>query len=61
MEMGVAKGVRIALNADNEPSCRGASLEEALLHAEAKAAESTGEKRDFLLTWIEKARKQIQK
>ena len=36
MEMGVAKGVRIALNADNEPSCRGASLEEALLHAEAK-------------------------
>jgi hypothetical protein len=60
METGVGPGTRVALNADNEPSCRGASIEKALLYAEVKVHQTTGETKDFLGRWIKTARKQIQ-
>jgi hypothetical protein len=60
MEIGVAPGIRITLNADNEPLCRGASLEEALPHAEEKATSVNAMQRDFILRWIEAAKRKLE-
>jgi hypothetical protein len=60
MEIGVAPGVRITFNADHEPLCRGATIEEALAFAEEKAQSATGERQLFLLKWIEAAKKRIE-
>jgi urocanate hydratase len=59
MEIGVGPGIRITLNADNEPQCRGARVEDALPCAERKLRVATGEQRDFLRQWVKAARKQI--
>ena len=60
MEIGVAPGIRVLLNSDDEPLCRGACIQEALPHAEMKMVATTGEQRDFLRRWVKAARKQIE-
>ena len=59
MEIGVAPGIRVGLTAGNDPFSRGATIEEALPHAQIKAASETGERRDFLLRWVQAATRQI--
>jgi urocanate hydratase len=48
------------MNADNQAVCRGATIEEALPHAQTKVVLTTGEQQEFLRQWIKAARKQIE-
>ena|ERR1700693_686546 len=57
MEIGVGPGIRIYLNADNEPRCRGASNKDALSHAYTKLVkmeheEGQDEQCDIIRQWI---------
>ena len=59
MEIGVTRGVRVALTADSEPLCRGASVEVALPYAMLRVESETGERQEFLRRWVKAAIAQI--
>ena len=59
MEIGVTRGVRVALTADNEPLCRGGSVEEALPFAMLRVESETGERQEFLRRWVKAANARI--